>query len=205
MYKGRAAVNRKDLRQMRFGRLTVLSLAGYSKSGNLVWKCQCECGNVANVVGSKLLNGHTKSCGCLRRSEDIRGESHTRLYHIWKGMLARCSSPANDNYKWYGGKGVEVCSQWRRYTAFRQWAFANGYQENLEIDRIDSSGNYEPSNCRWLTRKEQANNKSSNRYVTYRDRIFTVSQFAELIGRSYHVVLRRLNKGWDTEKIAQEG
>ena len=205
MFKGRAAPNRRDLRRMKFGKLTVLSEAGYSKSGNLVWKCLCDCGRIACVVGSKLLNGHTKSCGCLKFSEDICGESHTRLYHIWKDMWKRCTSPGNDNYRWYGGKGITVCPQWRSYTQFREWAHANGYQDNLEIDRINSDGNYEPGNCRWITHKEQTNNMSSNRLIVYKDKTITAAQFSEMTGISYHVILRRLNKGWSAEKIVREG
>lgn len=204
MYKGMPAVNRKNLRNMRFGKLTAVAEAGYSKTGNVIWQCKCDCGNTTNVIGSKLINGHTKSCGCLKFSEDAKGESHTRLYHIWRGMWKRCTSPANDNYKWYGGKGVSVCQEWSTYTAFRQWAHLNGYRDNLEIDRIDYAGNYEPSNCRWVTHLTQVNNMSSNRWITYHNRKITVAQFARLTGISYNRVQRRLNKGLQPEEIVKE-
>ncbi len=204
MYSGRAAPNRRDLSDMRFGKLTAIAAVGYSKSGNVIWHCVCDCGNTTNVIGSKLINGHTKSCGCLRFSDDIKGESRTRLYHIWRNMWKRCTCPSNDNYKWYGGKGITVTQQWESYMEFRHWAYNNGYRDDLELDRIDSSGNYEPNNCRWITHLEQMNNVSSNRWLIYRKQRVTAAQFARMIGISYSRVKRKLSKGLKPEEIVKE-
>ena len=86
----------------------------------------------------------------------------TRLYNIWNGMIGRCERSSNPNYKLYGNRGVIVCKAWKNFEKFKSWALANGYQENLSLDRINNSGNYEPSNCRWVTMKEQENNRGNN-------------------------------------------
>lgn len=97
----------------------------------------------------------------------IHGLSHTRIDNIYKTMLARCYKPTHNRYKYYGAKGVVVCDEWLcDKTKFFEWAFNNGYREDLTIDRINVNGNYEPSNCRWATYKEQNNNKTNNRWVT---------------------------------------
>lgn len=158
-----------DLNGMIFGRLTVIEESGRAKDRHILWKCQCECGNVLNVPSRDLLRGHTKSCGCLQKdvTKNIRykhGDRDARLYAVWKGMKRRCENPNCKSYKWYGAKEVSVCDEWHDYSVFREWAYANGYNRNANygectIDRIDPSGNYEPSNCRWVTMSEQAKNK----------------------------------------------
>lgn len=93
----------------------------------------------------------------------IHGGYGTRLYRIWKGVLSRCRNESSTDYKWYGAKGVTVCEEWNEYVNFRDWAISNGYKDDLTIDRIDPFGNYEPSNCRWATIKEQNFNKRNSR------------------------------------------
>lgn len=158
----------KDLSGQKFGRLTVLSFAGQGKYHNSLWLCKCECGNTKVISGNSLVQGATKSCGCLDHEKHItepnrlvHGECNTRLYRIWKAMKSRCYNKNTKSYKrWYGSKGVQVCDQWRyNYVAFRNWSILNGYSDDLTIDRIDPCGNYEPSNCRWVTPAVQAANK----------------------------------------------
>ena len=163
---------RNDLKGMVFGRLTVIKEGGRTRDRHILWKCQCECGSIVNVSSRDLVTGHTKSCGCLQKDtiKDIRykhGDRDNRLYSVWKSMKKRCENPNCKSYKWYGAKGVSVCDEWHEYQVFKEWAINNGYDANAEygqctIDRVNPYGNYEPTNCRWVTMAEQANNKRCN-------------------------------------------
>lgn len=133
-------------------------------------------------------------------AERQHGMSRTRLYRIWNGMKLRCENPKCGSYKYYGAKGVSVCGEWSSFVEFREWALANGYAENLTIDRIDNGGNYEPSNCKWATYKEQLNSTSYNRSYTYNGETLNVMQWAEKMGVSPNMLYKRLLRGWDFEK-----
>lgn len=191
----------KDLTGKRFGKLTVLRMSHRDSRRQYHWICQCECGNIATVRGNSLTRGNTKSCGCLvYESKNIKhGMKHTRLYRIWSNMKGRCCTSTNHAYDRYGGRGISVCQEWMSdFKTFYEWAMSSGYSENLSIDRIDVNGNYEPSNCRWATPKEQSDNKRSNILITIDGITLDLQQWCDKIGINRSTVLTRVRMcGWD--------
>jgi len=163
-----------DLKGQRFGRLIVIMFAGRINKITR-WQCKCDCGKLVTVQSQHLRKGETKSCGCLARemksinhtihgmAADRKTKRNKRLYAIWSGMKQRCTNPNIRCYKNYGGRGISVCKEWLDFIPFKNWALANGYRDDLTIDRINVDGNYCPDNCRWATWKEQANNKQKSR------------------------------------------
>ena len=144
----------------KHGRLTVLYKIPSRDKSSSWWHCKCECGKETETSGNSLRGGHTRSCGCLvyeNKPNLIHGKANkSRTYRTWKEMRQRCRNPHATQYKWYGGKGVCICERWNDYTAFL--ADMGDRPENQTLDRINPYGNYEPINCRWATRKQQAQN-----------------------------------------------
>lgn len=129
-----------------------------------------------------------------RYNED---RNYTRLGSIYHNMKTRCTNPNYDKYEYYGGKGISICDEWMNsYDAFEEWALANGYTDELTLDRIDVNGNYTPKNCRWITWKEQANNKTTNRIITYNNETHTLQEWADKTGILCGTIARRLDDGW---------
>ncbi len=128
---------------------------------------------------------------------DIYGDK--RLWKIWESMHERCEYEKHPQFHNYGGRGISVCAEWSEYIPFAKWAFQNGYNDKLSIDRIDSDGAYEPDNCRWATMKEQANNRRTNRIVVYEGCEYTLIELAKLIGMNTTTLRERLNMGWSVE------
>lgn len=158
----------------RFGRLVVLSRAEDYIAPNgkkhIRWKCLCDCGKETVVDVCQLAQGHTKSCGCLHsellRAGNIKhGGCYDRLYKVYANMKNRCYNQNSNDYQYYGARGIEICTEWLDdYATFKKWAYANGYNDNAQhgqctIDRIDVNGNYEPSNCRWVSMSIQSKNR----------------------------------------------
>lgn len=192
-----------------YGRLTVLREAPPGPGGHRRSVCRCECGAETIVANTKLVSGHTKSCGCLTRENKTNlqhGESYTRLHRIWSLMKARCFSKTNPAYKSYGGRGITVCPEWAKsYTAFAQWAKANGYTDELTIDRIDVNGDYEPSNCRFIPFAAQSRNRRSNHLISYKGRTMCLAEWARELGLNQGTLETRLNRyHWDVEHAFTE-
>lgn len=123
-----------------------------------------------------------------------------RLYGIWKGIKVRTHNPHHKDYKYCGAKGITICDEWdKSYEAFKTWAFANGYRDDLTIDRIDNSGDYCPENCRWADLYTQANNKSNNHLITYNGKTQNMTQWAREIGVRRELIKDRLKSGWSVE------
>ena len=129
----------------------------------------------------------------------VHGETKTRLHRIWGCMHERCERVKHSHYDAYGGRGITVCDEWKEYLPFAEWARNNGYTDELTIDRIDVNGNYEPTNCRWITMKEQHSNKRSNRIIEYRGQKYTLTQLAENSGIKKTTLKERLNRGMSVE------
>lgn len=185
----------------KFGRLTVIESKGSIK-GHLVWLCQCDCGKYSTVRGSALKSGTTLSCGCFNHDKKtIHGLSRTRLFKCWDGMMRRVSYEKGRAYKDYGGRGITVCDEWKDFLTFREWALNRGYSDSLTLDRINVNGNYEPTNCRWITMKDQQNNRRSNHYITYKGKTMTLMQWSEELGISHKLLSDRItSRGWSTER-----
>lgn len=195
-----------DLTGKKFGRLLVL-YKDETKNGRIYWKCRCDCGAEKIVLGQHLRSGKTISCKCASNEKigllkKTHGQSKTRLYQIWLGLRNRCYQIKNKSYENYGNRGITVCDEWfNSYECFRDWSFSNGYQENLSIDRIDNNGNYEPSNCRWSTPKEQSNNTRRIIKLYYNGEKFSAKQLADHLNINYKKFIYGLHKtNFDIEK-----
>lgn len=197
-----------DLTGRRFGKLVVIEKTELRASnGGVIWRCKCDCGNETTTASKNLLSGNSKSCGC--RNYETKNAKHglsgKKIYSVWDAMMSRCYNINQKSYKDYGARGVSVCDEWHDPKAFVEWSKVSGYKEGLSIDRIDVNGKYEPSNCRWATRIEQANNKRSSHLITYNGKTQTVKQWANEIGIKYQTLLMRLNeRGWSVEKALTE-
>ena len=129
----------------------------------------------------------------------------SRLKNIYDLMIYRCTSPKYDKRKYYSERGISVCDEWiKSYNSFEEWALNNGYQDGLTIDRIDINCGYCPDNCRWSTRKEQANNRSSNHFITWNGQTKTIAQWSELIGMSQKTLSERICAGWSIDRVFTE-
>lgn len=168
-----------------------------------MWKCLCECGKTCFIDTKSLTTGKTTSCGCYRSEQwhkriTTHGESRSKLYYVWNDMKSRCTDCNSLPFKDYGGRGIRVCDEWlNSYAKFSEWAKENGYACGLTLDRMDVNGDYEPSNCRWVSMKVQGNNKRTNRVISFNGESHTLTEWSEIAGIGKDTIRRRLNAGWD--------
>lgn len=195
----------KSLVGNKYGRLTVQEFFGYA--GNYrgpTWRCLCECGATCIVSRSNLKRGHTKSCGCLSRElaaarKTTHGGRHLVEYTIWRAMNRRCHSVNATSFKYYGGRGITVCEEWRNsFEAFYR-DMGPRPSDKHSIDRINNDGNYEPGNCRWAVWEEQGANKRRNVFITIGGERKHAAAWARQYGISAKLLCRRLKRGIEPE------
>lgn len=176
-----------------------------NNSGMLL--CKCDCGDVKELSCNVLTCGKTKSCGCLqkdiaKKNKTKHNGKYTRLYNTWLNIKRRCYNPSSKAFPYYGAKGIKMYDKWiHDFSAFKDWAYKNGYNDTLTIDRINNDGDYEPNNCRWATLKQQANNKKNVLKYKYNNKYFTISELSDKFNISHSVLYYRLKIAkWNIER-----
>lgn len=186
-------MRKMDLTGNVYGRLTVLEEAEKTEYGQSRWLCACECGTQKVIRGCSLVHGESLSCGCRKLEPNLKnrkhGESNSPVYRVWSSMLSRCQNPNHRAYANYGGRGIKVCPQWQVFENFL--ADMGKPPEGLSLDRMDNDGNYEPANCRWATRSEQARNIRSLGRISTKTQV----QLAQELGISIKTVRIRQRAG----------
>ena len=184
----------------KFGSRTVIKYAGqYRNTTRSAWLCRCECGRESIVDGSNLRGGLARACLWCRKGRLTHGLSKSPIYAIWFGMRARCSNPKNTHYHRYGGRGIQVCERWKKFENFV--ADMGMPPRGKTVERINNDGNYEPSNCRWASRKEQANNTRRNTFIQTSQGKLSLREIASRAGITYEAVQERRRRGWAGDQL----
>ena len=184
-----------DLTGKHFGRWTVVERSNGTFGQNIRWLCRCDCGTERNVVGGDLRSGKSICCGCVKK----HGYTYTPTYTSWNSMIQRCTNPNNLNYHNYGGRGIKVCDTWRDFRSFL--ADMGEKPEGTSLDRIDNDMGYCKENCRWATRKQQANNRRTNNNVTFGGKTLNLKEWSELCGVTSTTIYYRIFKyGWPLDQ-----
>jgi hypothetical protein len=190
---------KKDLVGKKFNRLTILEILNeIDTQGLLLCNAQCDCGNLVKISASLISRGKTKSCGCIRREKikavcetnKTHGKSRTQIYYLWRGIIKRCNKKSDNRY---GGRGISVCERWLKFENF--YADMGEMPKNMSIERIDNNGNYEPSNCRWASDKEQSNNRSTNIKVEFNGEVMSLAQLSDKLKISRPTIYSRYQRG----------
>lgn len=199
----------RDLTGERFGRLFVLQRNGYNKHSQLLWLCECDCGNTKSVLGCVLVRGDTQSCGCLHKEITAsinykHGKAQTQIYAIWRAMMQRCYDKNLDCYDRYGGRGINVCARWQDFESF--YADMGEKPKGMSLERKDVNGDYSPENVVWADVKTQANNRRSNVVLEHDGRKQTMQQWCDELGLKIATVWARINVyGYSVEKALTPG
>lgn len=203
----------------KYGRLTLVSIIPKSKAKFL---CKCDCGKETEALLCTMKSGHKLSCGCLQKekakknvmdyvnsekyrlppSRKTHGMSNTRLYREWLSMRNRCKLKSQRCYRLYGERGIFVCDEWENsFETFMEWSIKNGYSDELELDRIDNERGYSPDNCRWVTHKENSNNKRKTVYIEYNGERHPISVWADILGVKRYILYGRHKRGWNDDEV----
>lgn len=194
-----------------YGKLTVVSVAEPKNGARFV--CECSCGNVVTIHGRRLRSEKPKSCICGRKAQAIKNcmtgiqkkkvnSPHARrLKDLRRNMIARCYDSKNKRYDCYGARGIVVCDEWvRDIRGFYKWCLDNGYAPGLQLNRINNNGNYEPSNCNFVTALENANNTRHNHMVRWGGKEKSISDWARQMGVRPQALIHRFTRGWDLQR-----
>lgn len=196
---------RKDLVGNRFGRWIVTAYGGPGTSG-ATWVCVCDCGTARRVNANSLLSGHSHSCGCAgaeKLAERMtvhghqKGGKHSPTFTVWHSMRARCDNDKHPSFINYGGRGIKVCPEWASFSVFLR--DMGERPAGKTIDRIDNNGDYCKENCRWVSMKQNSNNRRNNRLLTLHGKTHTVAQWAALTGINENTIRARLYRGASDE------
>lgn len=187
----------------QFGKLAVVAFIGRDSRRHANWMCRCDCGKTTNVKGYNLKSGGTRSCGCTA----VHGGRNTISYNSWVSMKKRCYDERHHSWHNYGGRGVGVCERWLRgdgtITGFECFLADMGKRpdKTYSIDRIDTDGDYTPTNCKWSTAKQQARNMRKNHKIIYKGEEMTVSEAASRFSDlSPSAISGRISRGWPIEQ-----
>lgn len=188
-------VNFKDLTNQKFGYLTAISLDEIKSTyQHKYWICECVCGNTRSLQTYQLTSGKVTSCGCMN-AKTIKSEyisDKKRIFNIYNGMRSRCCNSKSTSFKYYGEKGITICDEWLNdFKSFVDWAYANGYNDSLSIDRIDNSRGYCPDNCRWIALNDQFHNKTNNVWLSHNGETHTMSEWSKILNFSYTLAKSR--------------
>lgn len=202
----------ENLSGHRFGKLVAICDIGRTKRGR-VWKCRCDCGGETTSVSTYLKNGHKRSCGCLHaESAKVAGQKqrthgHTSKdrkrtaseYHAWASMKSRCLNPNTASFKRYGARGIKVCERWMDFTNFYA-DMGEKPSPKHSLERLDTNGNYEPSNCVWADAFQQASTRTNVRSISAFGKIMTAAAWSRETGINATVIRNRIDSGWEPEK-----
>ena len=187
-----------DITGKRYGHLTAIRYDHTTKSRHEYWLFKCDCGKEKVIEKYSVTSGVQKYCGCQKWKQK-HGKSHERIYSIWHCMIQRCENKHNTGYKNYGGRGINVCKEWKDFRNFYNWSISSGYSNGLTIDRIDVNGNYCPENCKWATIHEQTRNKRTNTLITIGKETKCLCDWAKHYCIRVNTVCDRIKRGWSIE------
>ncbi|HDR0611642.1 hypothetical protein [Pasteurella multocida] len=191
---------------MKYGRLTLLEPMRRTRDKH---KCICDCGNILFVRLNSLKSGNTKSCGCLKKELTSQcfskhGKKFTPEYTSWQLMKDRCLNKNNKTYKYYGGRGIKVCSEW--IDSFERFFLDMGEKPSKHhtLDRINTNGDYSRENCRWASKKEQVRNRHNTKMIKYKNETRPLAEWCEILGLDYANTNKRLFRKWTIERAFTE-
>lgn len=188
--KGRKVVDRTGQRN---GSLVFESIASYG-GRTVLWNVRCDCGNMITIPAIQITYHDRKDCGCSRH-----GMSKTNTYRIWFGIKRRCFDKKEQSYQNYGGRGITICDRWMDFAKFIE--DMGERPSKADIDRINNDGNYEPGNCRWISRKENSSNKRNTIHIAFNGETKTLASWSETLGISHKTLYYRKYRGWSDEEI----